>query len=177
MLHRFTRALLYTALLGLSWTGSQVLAVGELLTPYAKAGERITFDLPDLENRQHRSVDYEGRWLVVNFWATWCGPCRAEMPALGRAAQALAPDDIVVLGINVGDNRHDIDRFIADVPIPFPSLQDDDQATVRRMPVIGLPTTLIVNPEGRITHRITGEREWDHPELLAQIRALKEPPN
>ena len=89
---------------------------------------------------------------------------------INNAAGALKEDGIVVLGINIGDDKENIARFLAQTPVSFPVLPDADQETVRAMPVIGLPTTLVVNAAGIITHRVTGEREWDAPSVLEAIR-------
>ena len=151
--------------------GTNVAHANELLPVLAKTPPAYAFELKDLDGRQHRLSDYAERPIVVNFWATWCGPCRAEMPSLARAADVLETEGITVLGINVGDDPEQIQRFLRETPIGFALLQDDTQETVRNMPVLGLPTTLLINGAGQITHRVTGEREWDSPQMLREIRA------
>ncbi|MGB1008743.1 MAG: SCO family protein [Thiolinea sp.] len=130
--------------------------------------------LPDLSGRQHQMTDYLGKTLVINFWATWCPPCRAELPALNRTWQALKDDDIAMLAVNVGEEKTAVTAFLRDFPIDFPVLLDEKGESMKRWKIKGMPTTVMLNPEGKLVYHVTGEREWDDPEILAQIRALKD---
>ena len=109
---------------------------------------------------------------MVNFWATWCPPCIKEMPALSRAAEALKTDDIHFLGINMGESSEDIQAFTATMPVEFPLLLDEDMEQGPNWLLKGLPTTYIVDTEGKVAYTVLGEREWDADEVLAEIRAL-----
>ncbi len=86
------------------------------------------FQLTDIDGKTHRLSNYRGRVVIVNFWATWCPPCRAEMPSMQRAWQALKPEGIPVLGINVGEDEDTIFEFTANYPVEFPLLMDLDSA-------------------------------------------------
>ena len=147
-------------------------APGKGLTVLPDAPPAPDFRLSDIDAKTHRLSDYRGKVVVVNFWATWCPPCREEMPSMQRAWQALEPEGIRMLGINVGEDEDTIFEFTANYPVEFPLLMDLDSAVVGAWPLRGLPTTFIVDPEGRIIYRAIGGREWDDPELLAPIRAL-----
>jgi thiol-disulfide isomerase/thioredoxin len=115
-----------------------------------------------------------GKPLIVNFWATWCPPCRAEMPSMERAWQELADEDILLIGINVGENADTVNGFIEQVPVSFPLPMDTDSQLTQTWPLLrGLPTTFVVDPDGRLVYIATGEREWDDPVLLDLVRALK----
>jgi len=131
--------------------------------------------LPDLAGHVHRIDDYAGRGLVLNFWATWCAPCRAEIPSLNRASRALAGNDVAFLALDVGEAREAVEAFTKDTPVAFPVLLDREQAATRRWPVMGLPTTFIVDPGGRIALRVMGPRKWHTLAMLARIRALVSP--
>lgn len=116
-----------------------------------------------------------GKWLVLNFWATWCAPCRTEMPSLMRL-QAAMPD-IVVLPVAMGRNPVPaIKKFYADAGVQsLPVARDVDSALAHAMGVMGLPVTVIINPEGQEVARLIGGAEWDSPAALAVLAALMAP--
>ena len=131
------------------------------------------FELLDIDGKVHRLSDYRGQVLIVNFWATWCPPCRAEMPSMQRAWEKVEPEGIQMLAINVGEDEETIFDFTADYPVNFPLPMDRDSTVVQAWPVRGLPTTFVVDPDGRLVYRAIGEREWDDAGLLDRVRALK----
>jgi peroxiredoxin len=126
-------------------------------------------DLVDIHGRQHRLDDYRGRVVVVNFWAIWCPPCRAEMPSLQRAWQQLRDRDIVLLAVDVGESSERVAAFAAKQSLDFPLLLDEQAAAFDSWPVPGLPTTFIVDKRGRLAYRASGGREWDEPAILEAI--------
>jgi peroxiredoxin len=134
------------------------------------------FDLADPAGERVRLSDYRGKTLIVNFWATWCPPCRAEMPSMQRAWEQLQGEDIDLIAINVGESGDDIARFIEQVPVDFRLPMDRDSEVVQAWPVRGLPTTFVVDPRGRLAYKAAGEREWDDPALLDQVRTLMSEP-
>jgi peroxiredoxin len=131
------------------------------------------FELLDTEGRKHRLSDYRGKTVIINFWTTWCPPCREEIPSMNRAWQSLRQEDVVILAINMGEDEDTIFVFTADYPADFPLLLDSDGAVIAEWPVKGLPTTYVVAPDGSIAYRAIGGREWDAPEFLDKIRALR----
>ncbi len=139
------------------------------LSPPVQAPE---FELIDSDGNQHRMSEYLGQVMIVNFWATWCPPCRAEMPSMQSAWELLEPEGILMFGINVGENEDIIFEFTANYPVEFPLLLDTDSSVIKQWPVRGLPTTFIVDPEGQIVYQAIGGREWDDPALLSMIRSL-----
>lgn len=134
------------------------------------------FELVDLDGALHRLSDYRGKVVVLNFWATWCPPCRYEMPSMQRGWERVRDEDIVFLGVNIGEDTDTVFTFLADYPVEFPLLFDEKAAVIEAYPVTGLPTTYIIDPAGRITHRAVGSREWDDAGLLAELRALRRAP-
>jgi peroxiredoxin len=131
------------------------------------------FALKDIDGKTHRLSDYRGRLVIVNFWATWCPPCRKEMPSMQRAWETIEREGIAMLAVNVGEDEDTIFAFTANYPVEFPLLMDRDSKVVQQWPVRGLPTTFVVDPQGRLAYRAIGGREWDDPQLLDQVRALK----
>lgn len=152
-----------------------VLGGGDGLDPVAERPRAPAFSLPDVEGRTISLEDFRGRPVILNFWATWCPPCRAEMPALDRAATALAEVRGAVIGISVGDDAESVRRFLDQVPVAFPLPLDEASAVAQRYRVRGLPTTFVIDPRGRIVYSALGERVWDDPALLDQVRALARP--
>jgi len=130
------------------------------------------FTLVDTESKQHQLKQYQGRVLIVNFWATWCPPCRFELPSMQRAYQRLKQKNIEILAIDVGEDADTIFTFTADYPVTFPLLMDLDSSVINRYPVIGLPTTFIIDKKGRIVYRAVGTRAWDNESVLQTIEAL-----
>jgi len=146
---------------------------GKGLTPLPKGELAPDFELVDSDGAIHRLADYRGKVLIVNFWATWCPPCRAEMPSMERAWAEVKNEGIAMLAINVGEDEDTVFQFTASYPVTFPMLLDLDSSVVQAWPVKGLPTTFVVDPEGRLAYRAIGGREWDDPALLDLVRALK----
>jgi peroxiredoxin len=118
--------------------------------------------------------DVRGRVALLNFWATWCPPCRAEMPALQRLWLALRNRSFLLYGINVDERPEDVQAFSDSLaePLAFPILYDEGAVMLREWEVIGLPTTFVLDREANIAYRVAGEREWDGAEIVAAVEAL-----
>ena len=132
------------------------------------------FALPDLDDQITSLSGLKGKVLIVNFWATWCPPCRKEMPSMQRAWEKVKDKDVVLLGIHVGGNTDKVWDFTSSYNITFPILIDKRGTTSKKWKTIGLPTTYVVDPQGRKIYRAIGGREWDDDKLLAQVLALRE---
>ena len=148
---------------------------GKGLTRIDPAVMAPDFELFDLDGKPYRLSDFRGHVVIINFWATWCPPCRAEMPSMQRAWEQIEDEGIQMLGINVGEDEDTVFQFSADYPVEFPLLLDRDSSVIAAWPVLGLPTNFVIDPRGRIVYRAIGSREWDDPDLLEQVRALANP--
>ncbi len=131
------------------------------------------FELRDDEGKIHTLSDYKGKTVIVNFWATWCPPCRAELPSMNRAWAKLKDHNVEMLAVNVGEDEDTIFAFTGEYPIDFQILMDESGEIISRWPIKGLPTTFVVDKEGRLVYRAIGGREWDSDEIINAIKAVK----
>jgi thiol-disulfide isomerase/thioredoxin len=118
--------------------------------------------------------DYAGRMVVLNFWATWCAPCREEMPSLQNLHDTLGGDDFGVVTLATGFNQPQaIRRFFDETGVTdLPQYRDINQQIAREMGVFGLPITVILDAQGREIARLRGDAHWDSPEAISVIEAL-----
>lgn len=141
-----------------------LIIVACLLAPIGMPGaEPIKMSLPDLKGKQHSLQDYQGKWVVVNYWATWCPPCLDEIPELVEFHEQHAKDHAVVLGVNYEEVDKDyLKTFIDEYFVSYPILLAD---LTRKPPfgsIFGLPTTFIVSPSGELVDTKIGgvTKEW-----------------
>ncbi|MEH6523100.1 TlpA family protein disulfide reductase [Sulfitobacter sp.] len=138
-----------------------------------KATSSAAFDLEDDKGRATLE-DYEGKYILLNFWATWCAPCRKEMPHLSELQDELGGDDFEVLTIATGRNSVvGIKKFFEDTDITnLPRHMDPKQALASQMGVFGLPITVLLDPEGREIARLRGDADWAGDSAKSIIKAL-----
>ena len=180
---RYILAVLYTALaLGANPAHADVAKAESLREGTMKklifrdaqsvSGEVFT----DPNGTEMRLSDFAGKHVLVNFWATWCAPCRKEMPQLAELQAEFGGDDFEVVTIATGRNPLPaIDRFFDEIEVDnLPKYLDPRSSLARDMGVLGLPITLILNPEGEEIARMRGDAEWNSDSAKAIIAALTE---
>ena len=175
-LQRLSSLLLWAVL---SATGTALAApplpeMSHTLTALKPAKAAKNFTLPDLDGKPHKLSDYRGKVVLVNFWATWCPPCRREMPSMERLSQRLKNQPFVILAINQQEDPEQVFVFTGQLdPSPtFPILFDRNSKIANAWGVLGLPASFIVDQQGRVVYRAMGGREFDHPEIERAIRGL-----
>jgi thiol-disulfide isomerase/thioredoxin len=131
--------------------------------------------LQDLDGRPHALEDYRGKVVLINFWATWCEPCRAEMPSINKLRASLAGQPFVVLAVNLGENEQRIRRFMAQVPLEFTVLLDRDNAAAKAWRTRVLPASFLVGPDGRVRYAVIGEYDWEQDAARKAVLALMPP--
>ena len=139
------------------------VGTGTVATPFA---------LTALDGSPVQLADLKGKVVVINFWATWCGPCKEEMPALGRLRQQLDPDRFALLTITTDLQREGIAQFLANMKVQVPVLFDEDQDVSHAYLVRALPTTVFIDPQGTLIGRAVGPRDWDAPHAVRAVQSL-----
>ena len=147
---------------------------GSAGSPLRSGASAPEFDLPALEGGAASLAAYRGRVVFVNFWATWCTPCREEAPALQSLYQRLRSEGFEVLGISIDDAgaRDKIAAFVREYGLRFPVLLDPDQRAYREYQAYGVPETFLIDKEGRVVERFVGPKQWDDGRYERVIREL-----
>jgi peroxiredoxin len=137
-----------------------------------KGGPTPALELKDLRGEVHRLADYRGKVVLVNFWATWCDPCREEMPSMERLRRSLAGRPFEVLAVNLAEPASRIERFLEKVPLGFPLLLDRDTAVAKAWKARILPASFLVGRDGRIRYVHFGELDWSSDEVRGTVLEL-----
>ena len=173
---RFFSALSLITLLCIAPAAAQ-LPLPELsheLTRLSTPIQAPDFQLEDMDGEKYSLESYRGKVVILNFWATWCPPCRREIPSMEALHQAFRDEAFAILAINEWETEDHVFAFMGQLPVEpgFPILLDLDSEVATNFGVKGLPTTLLLDPQGRIVYRAVGGRDFDHPEVKKTIRAL-----
>ena len=145
-------------------------AAGEL-KPWSGASTP-SLELTDLAGRSHRLGDYRGKVVLLNFWATWCVPCRDEMPSIGQLQQKLAGRPLVVLAVNVDEPDSRVRSFLSQLPLDFPVLLDAEGRITRAWRVSVLPSSFLIAHDGRIRYSAIGELDWASERVVRLISEM-----
>ena len=169
-LHARRRALAAVAVALTASIVPPVRAAGRLATASGEPAPPLA--LRDIEGGEVRLETFRGRTVVVNFWATWCAPCVAEMPSLERLRARFAGDGLEVLAVNLQENAARIRPFAERLGLTMPMLRDHDGSARAAWGVRVFPTTYVVGPDQRLALVAVGEIDWDASEVAARIGAV-----
>ena len=136
------------------------------------AGATPPLELRDVGGQVHRLAAYRGRVVLLNFWATWCEPCREEMASLRALAERFAGKPFTVLGVNYGESPARIEGFLKQTPVEFPMLLDRNQEASRAWRVRLLPASFLVGPDGRARYHVIGEIDWTTKDAISAVSRL-----
>ncbi|SIS52742.1 Thiol-disulfide isomerase or thioredoxin [Roseivivax lentus] len=174
-------ALVYTAALVLAIpAAAEITALSDMrdgdmkkLNLHSEAKPVGTADFQTFDGDPLNLSDYQGKWALVNFWATWCAPCRKEMPQLSELQTELGGADFEVVTIATGRNPPPaMEAFFDEIGVDnLPLHRDPGSTLARQMAVLGLPITVLIDPEGREVARLTGDANWASDPAKALLRA------
>jgi cytochrome c biogenesis protein CcmG/thiol:disulfide interchange protein DsbE len=145
-----------------------------------EAGDRApNFNVTTDDGRHITARDFGGKVLVLNFWASWCGPCVQEAPSLNEFARAFASSGVVVLGINVDRNKQQYQNFLKRFQIAFPTAWDPQEDINNRYGTYKFPESYIIGRDGKVAVKFMGlpevggvAKRWTDPEIVSQVKAL-----
>ena len=172
--HAFLQMLLILLMISALCLGPRLTDAGELNE--VADGPKLQLSLPDLDGRQRCQGEFAGKVLLVNFWASWCQPCIEEMPSIQRLAEAMSEKPFSVIGINVGEAKRRVQATGKRLGIDFPVLLDKDSVVFKAWGATVLPTTYLVDRNGRIRYVGRGPLEWDQAEMIELMVKLAEQP-
>lgn len=138
----------------------------------AADGPAPDFSLPDQSGSTVSLSQFDGQVVLINFWASWCGPCREEMPLLAELHQRYESLGFTMLGINVEEDSTEADRFLRSVPVSFPILYDRANSVSKLYDVIAMPSTILIGRDGRVRYIHHGYEPGYENDYQDQIREL-----
>ena len=132
------------------------------------------FKLPDMDSEEHTLAQYKGKVVMLNFWGTWCPPCRREMPSMETLMQEYKDRPFTVIAINEWESEDIVFPYLGQIDLTpsFPILFDKSGEIAEQYKVGGLPTTYIINKQGQIVYRAIGGRDFNHPEVRKLLQDL-----
>ena len=139
------------------------------ITPATQWIEAHDFAGEMMDAKTVNLLDYRGRFVLLNFWATWCSPCLKEMPDLENAYNEMGQEKLVVLAVGMGESVEKIKAFFNKYGFTFPLLADNRMKITKLYGVRNIPVTYLIDPDGVVLGRALGVRDWANPDLLAFI--------
>ena len=133
------------------------------------------FTFPGLDGKMVSLTDYKGKVVFLNIWATWCPPCREEMPSMERLYQKLKDEDFIILAVSIDTSgAKAVAPFVKDYKLSFPVLLDDKGKSQSLFSTTGIPESFIIDKEGVLAQITIGPRDWDSPSVIQFLRQLIE---
>jgi thiol-disulfide isomerase/thioredoxin len=157
-----------------SWAAAVNFKLVPNLEPFKEVAPTPDFSLPTAAKKKISLKDFRGRLVFLNFWASWCDPCRDEMPDMERLYAEFKGRKFVVLAVNVKDKRKAALAFVKEFKLSYPVVFDDKDEVGALYGAWGLPTTYLIGPGGEGLARLWGPAEWYSPGARELIRTLLE---
>jgi thiol-disulfide isomerase/thioredoxin len=164
------------------WAGNTPYPSGSQGGPVAAATDFIVSEpskpVPDASftdpgGGMHKLTDFKGTYVLVNFWATWCAPCKTELPSLARLKAAVAPDKLKVVTISIDKNAQIAKKYLASKGLSdLDSYTDSSLDLSTALSADGVPTTVLIDPDSNIIGRHVGATEWDSPDMVAALTKI-----
>ena len=138
-------------------------------------GLAANFKLDDIDGETLDLKSTRGRWVFLHFWASWCGPCREEMPTIQALSETIGEDKLHFVLVNVAEDEDTIFNFLGIVAPNLTSVMDQDGQISEIWKPRGLPTTFLIDPDGMVRYQAIGGREWDQPIYTQFVQSLMKP--
>lgn len=169
---RFIRLGLIALLISAFGVATVTAAAGKL-QPVKNPAPASAFTLRDANGKLTSLADFEGKVVLLNFWATWCVNCRKEMPAMERLYQSVRADGFEIVAVSVDRvSTEKVKAFAQELKLTFPVLHDRDSIISSLYSNPGVPVSYLIDRRGRITHRVLGEYDWSSTEARAAVKGL-----
>ncbi len=151
--------------------------VAELPSPpkgvrFYEIGAAKDFTLADIDGETIKLSDAKGKWVFLHFWASWCGPCRKEMPAIGKLSNVIKDDNLRIIMVNTAEDEDTIFSFLAETSTELPAYMDRDGLVTEHWKPRGLPTTFLIDKKGFVRYQAIGGREWNTPTYVNFLNKL-----
>jgi peroxiredoxin len=158
-------------------SGLLLIAVIGMLTPLAVSAAEVgkpapDFTLKSLSGENLKLSEMTGNVVLINFWASWCGPCREEMPLLNALHSKYEPLGFTVLGVNVEEDVNGAKGFLKNFPVDFPVLLDNTNKVSKQYKVIAMPTTVVVDRDGNMRYLHQGYKSGDEEKYRQMVKKL-----
>jgi thiol-disulfide isomerase/thioredoxin len=164
---------LFLTLCSSLFVASGYAASGQL-KPYTGDLTQTEIRLPDLQGKTHSLKDYQGNIVLVQFWATYCTPCRKEMPTMNSLIKKMQDKPFKIVTVNMAETPEEVAAFIKEVPVDFPVLLDSDGSTVSQWKVFAAPANFILDKKGNIIFTLYGAIDWDSDDMVNKLTLLTE---
>lgn len=135
-------------------------------------GSAKNFTLNNIDGEPFELKHSKGRWVFLHFWASWCGPCREEMPAIQQLADKMKGEKFQIVIINTAEDEDTIFEFLASINVDLNSLMDVDGLVTEVWKPRGLPTSFLINPNGEVKYQAIGGRDWVSPDYIDFLKKL-----
>ena len=151
---------------------AMLFAAGQIQAASTAAGPAPDFTLKSNSGKNIKLSELRGQVVMINFWASWCGPCRQEMPLLDQLYQRYQPMGFTLLGVNVEEDSSAADKILKEIPVSFPVLYDNKSKVSESYQVQAMPSTFLIDRDGKLRYLHKGYRPGTEEDYQKQIREL-----
>ena len=145
-------------------------ALPEVVEPMEVGSQSVAFSLPDLSG--HKQTLPKGQVVLLNFWATWCPPCRQEIPSMVELYKRFAPSGLKVIAVSVDQRQKDLSSFVKEYQIPYEVLHDGNAVVSHRYGVFRYPESFLIDRNGVVRRHVVGAVDWLSKPVLGTIKAM-----
>ena len=131
-----------------------------------------SFVLKDLKGNDEQLQSFKDKLILVNFWASWCGPCNEEAPSMEEMYQKLHSEGLIIVGISIDHHVGQVEKFVKQYSVTFPVLLDTDESVASSYGITGVPETFILNSHYKLIRHVIGPLDWTSPDVISYLSSL-----